>query len=637
MRKRVKRKSELNYPEYILVPLKKLQPPERMPVTRWDGKNTLDYPKFIMKALSVLRPPEKLSVSEWADKYRILSEQDSASPGRWRTSKTPYLQKVMDSFSQKGIEEITFCAGSQIGKTAAEQNMLGYAIVQDPGPVLVVYPTKILAKFTSERRLQPMFKLTPVIASRFNERSSKDLELDFGSMYIALVGANSPSDLSSRPVRYVFFDEIDKFPPWSGAEASPLKLADERTKTFYNKKIVKVSTPTLKNGYIWQSWLNSDVQYEYYLPCPHCGTFQRLEFSQIKWPEGCDSSEAKVTAWYECIDCHRIIESRHKSQMLRDGEWRGKRNAKGKIRKVGFRLSSLYSPWLTFGDVAAEFLDSRDVNSLLMNFINSWLAEPWVDKTNRMLSDVVMEKQLPYDRGQVPEKAQLLTCGIDCQLDHFWYSVRAWGPHLTSWLVDYGRIETWADVETVIERNYPDVNGEIRRINLACIDSGYNTDEVYSFCAQHMDVAVPTKGSATTLKSRYNVTVLDRQKGFGLRLYTFDPNQLKGFIASRMHIDAGAAGSWNVYRGIDREYCDQICAEQLVEKKDKKGRITTVWEKISSHAQNHELDCETNNALAAEILGVRYLMEEEISNQPSETKEDEHDDWLGINDDWKIN
>ena len=595
-------------------------------------ENELDYPFYIAKALKVLKPPEKLTVSEWADKYRILSELDSASPGKWRTSKTPYLQKVMDCFNDTAVHDITFCAGSQLGKTAAEQNMIGYAITQDPGPMMIVYPTEKLAKFTSEKRLQPMFTLTPSINDKFRLRESKDLELTFDGMYIALVGANSPSDLSSRPVRYIFFDEIDKFPAWSGSEASPLELAEERTKTFYNAKKVKVSTPTLESGYIWQGWLNADVQYRYYVPCPHCGEMQQLEFKQIKWPEEADINLARDSAWYECKFCHERIDNRQKTQMLRDGEWRAEKKQSGKAHKVAFHLSSLYSPWLTFGDVAAKFLSSRDTPSLLMNFINSWLAEPWVDKSSRMQSDVVMEKQLPYDRGRVPADAQLITCGVDVQLDHFWYSVRAWGPHLTSWLVDYGRLETWTDVETVINRDYPDVNGVVRNINLACVDSGYNTDEVYEFCAQHMDVTVPSKGSATALKSRYNVTVIDRVKGFGMRLYTFDPNQLKSFIASRMSIDPGSQGSWNVYRDIDREYCDQICAEQLVEKKDKKGRITTSWEKISSHAANHLLDCETNNALAAEILGVRYLMEPQTDNTSGNNTES--DDWLGLDDKW---
>ena len=158
----------------------------------------------------------------------------------------------MDAFNDDFVHEITFCAGTQLGKTAADQNMIGYAIAQDPAPMLFVYPSEKLAKFTSEKRLQPMIKLSPALAEKFDERGSKDLELSLGNMYIALVGANSPSELSSRPVRYIFFDEIDKFPKWTGAEAGPLELAAERTKTFYNRKIVKVSTPTLKTGNIWQ-------------------------------------------------------------------------------------------------------------------------------------------------------------------------------------------------------------------------------------------------------------------------------------------------------------------------------------------------------------------------------------------------
>lgn len=606
-----------------------------MATRRKKQRNELNYPDWIMNALAVLKPPEKLTVSQWADKYRILSELDSAAPGHWRTSKTPYLQKVMDAFNDDFVHDITFCAGTQLGKTSAEQNMIGYAIAQDPGPMLVVYPSKELAKFTSEKRLQPLIKLSPELYKHWNERGSTDLELTFDTMYIALVGANSPAGLSSRPARYVFFDEIDKFPKWSGAEAGPLDLAAERTKTFYNFKVVKVSTPTLKTGNIWQGWETADVQYKYLVPCPHCGGMQELEFKQIKWPEDADETEARAAAYYECKFCHEIIDDRHKPQLLREGEWRGEKKSKGRARKVAFHLNSIYSPWLTFGDVAAKFLSSRNDPPLLMNFINSWLAEPWIDKSSRMQSDVVMKKQLPYERGTMPSQAQLLTMGIDVQLDHFWYSVRAWGPHLTSWLVDYGRLETWADIEVVLERNFPDTNGEIHNINLACMDSGYNTDEVFAFCAHHLGLVVPTKGASNPLKSRYQVSVIDKFDGFGLRQYLMDTNQLKNFIASRMSIDPGAAGSWNVYRNVDREYCDQICSEQRVEKKDKKGRVTIGWEPISSHAANHLLDCETNNALAAELLGVRYLMEpEEETKKPQPAADSQDDNWLGVDDNW---
>lgn len=531
----------------------------------------------------------------------------------------------MDAFTKPGIHDITFVAGTQLGKTAAEQNMMGYAIDQAPGPMLIVYPTDKLAEFTSQNRIKPMIALSKPLAEKFDAEHSQKLELQFQGMYIALVGANSPSGLASRPVQYVFFDEIDKFPKWSGQEAGPLELAEERTKTFYNKKIVKVSSPTLKTGNIWKGWEQADARYEYYVPCPHCGAYQVLTMKQLKWPEGANAYDARDAAEYHCISCNNLIDDRQKMDMLRHGKWKAINKPPKRVHSVAYHLSSFYSPWLTFGDMAYKFLSAKDEPERLMNFINSWLAEPWENKANRMQSDIVLNKRLNYLRGTMPAEAQLLTCGVDVQLDHFWYSVRAWGPHLTSWLVDYGRVETWGDVETVINRDYADINGEVRNINLACIDSGYNTDEVYSFCAQHMDVAIPTKGASTPLRARYSVTVLDKAVGFGLRLYNFDTNQMKDFIAGRLGVAAGAAGSWNVCKDVEPYYADQICAEQKVEYKDKKGRITLRWEPISSHAQNHLLDTETNSTLAAEILGVRYLMEPDTE----EMSEPEENDWLG--------
>lgn len=593
------------------------------------GKN--DFPDFITDAFDAFKPPEKLTVSEWADKYRVLSEKDSAAPGLWKTERTPYLKEPMNAFNNKSIKDITFVAGTQLGKTVMEQNMIGFAIAQDPGPMLIVYPTDKLAEFTSENRLQPMFELSPNLQDKFNKLESQRLELQFRNMYIALVGANSPSNLASRPARYVFFDEIDKFPKWAGSEASPLALAEERTKTFWNKKIVKVSSPTLKSGNIWQSWETADAQYKFYVPCPHCGEYQLLEFKQIKWPAELTLQQVKYAAYYECQKCKGHIDDRHKMQMLRAGRWQQINTSIGRIHNVAYHLNSIYSPWVTFGDIAAKFLSSKDIPEELMNFINSWLAEPWEDKANRLQSDVIMEKQLNYEQGIVPETAQIITMGIDVQLDHFWWGVRGWGANLTSYLIDYGRAETWADLEKILERNYSDENGEIRNINLACIDSGYNSDEVYQFCARHAGLCIPTKGANRKLTSRYSVSILDKGIASGMRLYIFDSCQFKDFIKGRLAIDAGAKGSWNVYKNIDRRYCEQICAEQKVEHKDKKGRVSFEWVKISSHAQNHMLDVETNNALAAEIVGVRYLRDDD-EPEKEEEPEPQEDNWLGNND-----
>ena len=42
--------------------------------------------------LAGLKPEKSLTVSEWADTYRILSSKASSEPGKWRTSRVPYLK-----------------------------------------------------------------------------------------------------------------------------------------------------------------------------------------------------------------------------------------------------------------------------------------------------------------------------------------------------------------------------------------------------------------------------------------------------------------------------------------------------------------------------------------------------------------
>ena len=207
--------------------------------------------QYQYEALQYLSPPEQLTVSEWAEKYRILDAKSSAMPGPWSNDITPYLKGVMDEFNNYETEKIVFVKPTQVGGTEALQNMIGYIVMQDPAPTMIVYPTDTLAKSISENRLQPMLKATPEIAKKFDDTSPL-LELQFDGMYLTLAGSNSPSGLASKPIRFLMMDEVDKYPGASNKEADPIKLATERTKTFHNKKIYITSTPTLKTGHIWK-------------------------------------------------------------------------------------------------------------------------------------------------------------------------------------------------------------------------------------------------------------------------------------------------------------------------------------------------------------------------------------------------
>lgn len=538
----------------------------------------------------------------------------SAEPGRWRTNRTPYLKEPMDRFTDPLIEKIVLCFGAQLGKTETELNMIGYALDQTSSPTMMVYPTDTIAKFASDKRVQPMIKSVKSISDKFDE-NSKLLELDFNNgNYMVLVGANSPSSLSSRSIKYLFFDEIDKYPAFAGKEADPIKLATERTKTFVDKKIVMVSTPTVESGNIWQAFMSANERRQYYVPCPHCGVSQVLKFKQIKWPEEHNDNADMIrdTAYYECEHCGERIYDKHKMEMLRRGEWRAVNESQSKVRSVSYHLSSIYSPWVTFGDVAYEFKNSKGTPATLMNFINSWLAEPW--KSSKTKSTQNMEfTQSNYPCGVVPDKAVLLIASVDVQLDHFWWEVRAYAPGVKSYLIDYGQASTWEDLEEIIiNREYPSEYGEPRQVMKAGIDSGFRTDEVYQFCSRFPEVCIPLKGSSnhTTMTAPYTMTSLEKGVVGGLKLYVLNTDYWKDFIFARMIRPADEEGTIHLYKECPQEYSDHLRSEEKQEIRNvKTGAVTVQWKPLTSHPVNHLLDTCTYNAAVADIAGVKYLVE----------------------------
>jgi phage terminase large subunit GpA-like protein len=603
-------------------------------IKRQRKKARAEWPDWIQEALKVLRPPERLNVSQWADKFRVL-DSNSAEPGPWRTARTPYLKGIMDAFNDVEIEEIIFVKPTQVGGTESLNNMVGYIIAQDPSSTLIVYPTLDLAEYTSKNRIQPMVNLCGVLKERFQDDNSKLLELQFNGMYLVLSGANSPASLASRPIRYLFMDEVDKYPANSGKEADPRSLARERTRTFpNNKKIFQTSTPTLRNGPIWKEWENADDQRRYYVPCPHCGKYQTLKFKQIKWPENASPQEAQSAAYYECEYCHEIITDGNKQNMLRAGRWESEK--KTGTRKTAFHLNAIYSPWIRFGDVAYEFLKSKDYPEILMNFVNSWLAEPWEQTEVKLNSDKVLERQSEYEEGMVPDGTLLITAGVDVQKDHFYYTIRAWGTSMTSWNIGHGIAETWNQIENIMNLPYEDSQGNSYQVNLCAVDSGDKTDEVYDFCVYNQEWAVPVKGSSNPLQARYNISSIEKvdSKAYGMRLYIVDGNQYKDMIAGRLSRPNGT-GSWMVYKDCDREYAEQICAEEKVVEK-KGAREIEVWKPKTSHAANHYLDAEVYAALAADLLHVRYLHFEpdETTGNTERHQDDTSSNFIKNTDNW---
>lgn len=585
--------------------------------------------KVSKKILKTVKPyirdewslPDKISVSDWADLNRRLDVKTSAEPGQWNTSRTPYLKGIMDAFSDPFVEEITVMSASQVGKTEAMYNMLGFLIDQDPGPTLMVLPRIDDAKSISSNRVLPMIQTSPCLARYIPVNSDEitKLEYHFDRMILYFAGSNSPSDLASRPIRYLFLDEVDKYPKFSGREADPIKLASERQKTFWNKKTVKVSTPTTRDGYIYREYEKSDMC-RFYVPCPHCGKSQILVFSQIRWPKEESSPETVKNdklAWYECIECKGHIDDNQKSLMMLAGNWTPE--IKTRTKHKGFWINSLYSPWLTWSDIASEFLKSKDYIELLMNFVNSWLAEVWEERIEETTVDKLKTLARDYDEGAVLDDILVLTAGVDVQKDHFYYVIRGWGYYEESWLVRAGRCEYWDDIiDILFKTEYKRVSSdETMQVYMSCVDSGFKTDEVYRFCRHWADKTKAVKGQEEISGGRfYRATKIDINSRTGsvipggLVLWNINTNQYKDklnrLITSRDPV------KWHIFKNHTEEYLNQMASEHKVLIRNKTtGRAKELWQKKKEAIANHYLDAEVYALAAADIIRALNLRKDD--------------------------
>ena len=243
-----------------------------------------------------LRPKSRLTGSEWADRYRYVAPGTSPEPGPWRTNRVPYLREPMDSLTDSVTEYVVMMCSSQVGKSEFVLNIMGYYADQEPAPQLMLQPTVEAAEAFSKERIDPTFRYSDGLKDKLDDgkdgrgssrKSSTTIRMKhYPGGYIALVGANSPAGLASRPIRVLLADEVDRY--GFTKEGDPLKLAIQRTTNFHNRKIGMVSTPTVSGHSKIQEWWDKSDQRRYHVPCPHCGASQVLKWAQVKWQKDSD-------------------------------------------------------------------------------------------------------------------------------------------------------------------------------------------------------------------------------------------------------------------------------------------------------------------------------------------------------------
>lgn len=565
--------------------------------------------------IGTLRPPARLKISEWADQKRFLSPESSAEPGKYYTERAEYCRGIMDAFSDPAVEEVVIMSSSQVGKTTLIENIIGFYVDQDPSPILMIQPTLDMAKVFSTDRLTPMLRDNPCLEGRVHEVKSRDskntmLHKVFPGGFIAMAGANSPASLASRPVRIVLQDEVDRYPPSAGKEGDPSDLADKRATTFWNRKKCKTSTPTIKGlSRIEKAYQESDMR-KYWVPCPYCGEFQILIFGQIKWPKDEYGRHRIEKAYYECSSCQAHISDADKLRMVRLGEWR----ASGDFnRSAGFALWEGYSPWSTWAQIVEGFLKAkRGGREMLKVWTNTCLGQTWEEEADSVPDQPLYQRREIYG-PEIPERACVLTAGIDVQDDRLECQVVAWGPGFESWVMDYrifrgntAQERAWEELDEYLLTLWTHQGGSRMTIKTAFIDAmGHRTERVYKWVKSRQERKIyAIRGSShpgdplVGRPSKKNVAKI--------LLFSIGTDTAKDMIYARLRLEEPGPGyiHFRECLAIDEEYFKQLTAEK-VSIRYKMGKPYREWT-IKQGQRNEALDTFVYATAALDLLNPNF-------------------------------
>ena len=571
--------------------------------------------KLFREIAKVVSPPPILTVSQWADRYRRLSPESAAEPGQWNTDRAPYQREIMDAINDPLCEEIVIMSSAQVGKTELILNIIGYYIAYDPAPMLVVQPTIEMAQTFSKDRLAPMIRDTPILKGKVHDVKAKAsgntiLHKIFPGGHVTIGGANSAASLASRPVRIVLMDETDRYPASAGSEGNPIKLAEKRTTAFWNKKKIKVSTPTNENESQIEREFNSGTMEEWCVPCPCCGRYQPYEFGSIRFSD----------ATMECKFCGEFISESDWKQ----GEGKFIAEHPERKRKRSFHLNEMTSPWTHWPSIIREWREANkeykengDINKL-KTFVNTVLGETWKERGKGADDNSLISRREEY-KADLPEGVLVLTASVDVQDDRFEVEVVGWGQGYESWGIKYEKLpgdldqdEMWDALEVYLEQEFYFASGTSLLIANTCIDTGgHYTTRCYKFLK-----AMERKGKriyGVKGMSRGGVGIpllhqLSKNNEYAVKVFILGVDSGKEMVMSRLSTEEAGSGYChfpiNEGLGYNETYMKGLNSEHLVtEMKD--GRAVSKWKKKSG-TRNEPLDLRVYNTAAVEILRPNF-------------------------------
>jgi phage terminase large subunit GpA-like protein len=441
-----------------------------------------------------LTPPPEMSYSEWATEHFKLwgSGGDGGSFRPWK-----FQRGILDAIGDPTIERVSVIKSARTGYTVSLVASIAAMAANDPGPIMLLMPTDDDARGIAVDEIDPAFRNNPhlrglMVTGRFDGRNTLTQRSLAGGGSLKINSARSPNNLRRHTVRTLYCDEVDGMKPT--AEGDPLVLAEKRTLSKADRKIVFGSTPTDEATSIIARKYDESDQRIFEVPCIHCSVVFELQWEHLSWRRG--EAESVVC---KCPHCKEPIEEKYKPQMVEAGEWRATRpHVKG---HAGFRISGLMSQFANSSWVKiVEEFERAEKNgpTELQGFYNTTLGRVWSTSIDYVDENQLMARREKWGinwshdddkwRQDVPEDVAYITAGVDVQPDRLEAVLLGWSRNHRYVLAHHiirgsATLQTtWDELDAFLSTVWKHPLGGEIGVEAACIDSGYLTQRVYDFC-----------------------------------------------------------------------------------------------------------------------------------------------------------
>lgn len=578
--------------------------------------------QLMCKLAGTLRPKEPMTISQWADKYMVLPEGSNES-GRYSSDTIPYQKAIMDAITDPEVVDVAVMSSAQVGKTTIIMCGIAYYIDYEPATQMLVMPTITDAEKFSKTRLAQMIEDIPQLAEKVADPKARNsnntiLLKGYPGGNIAISGANSPSSLASDPRRIIWMDETDRFPESAGSEGNPIKLAEKRATSYWNKKHIKTSTPTIAGRSKIESAYNKGSMEEWSVQCPECGAWQPYSFRRVDFE----------TVSMACESCGVLTSERRWKES--NHKWIAHHPERKKARS--FRLNEMASPFVEWQEIIDNFKDAdekmkrfHDVEDMKV-FVNTVLGETWDEAANvDSVDEETLETRMEVCSADIPEGVLLLTAAIDVQDNRFEVEVRGWARDYETWGIYkteiYGKLiteEPWKQLEEYLNQPFYFEDGtELNIAGFAIDTGGHFTNETYKWIKKMKAAGKKVYGvkgyaGKPNIPLIYKKTIVDIKEERGGKqivvdrtlIYIIGVDSGKEDITNRLQIEEAGKGYCHFLkgdgRGYDDEYFKGLTSEHKITKKVN-GVVKKVWVKKSG-ARNEPLDLFNYNYAVEELL-----------------------------------